>query len=317
MRGELMKAWRYHESPESRILSLEEGEQPKPKPGELLIRVHAVGVTPTELLWYPTTHRKSGETRNYAVPGHEFSGRIAAIGDGIEAPFSADQDVFGMNDWFADGATAEFCCAQHSAVMLKPAKLTHVEAASVPIGALTAWQGLFDRAGLQPGERVLIQGGSGAVGVFAIQFARQRGAEVLTTASAGNREFLTDLGAQRVIDYRTERFEELAKGIDLVFDTVGGQTLARSWSLLGPRGRLVTIAADGEATHDERTQASFFIVQPNQQQLSAIAEKLASGLLRPVVRDVVPFDQADGAYLRRQTEHNGCGKTVISVISDT
>jgi NADPH:quinone reductase-like Zn-dependent oxidoreductase len=283
----------------------------------LLIRVHAVGVTPTELLWYPTTHRKSGEARSAAVPGHEFSGRIAAVGDGIEASYSAGQEVFGMNDWFVDGATAEFCCTQHSAVVLKPRQLTHVEAASVPIGALTAWQGLFYRAGLQPGERVLIHGGSGAVGVFAIQFARQRGAEVLTTAAARNREFLTGLGAQRVIDYRTERFEDMAMGIDLVFDTVGGQTLARSWHLLGPRGRLVTIAADSAGTSDERTQKSFFIVEPNQQQLSAIAEQLASGLLRPVVRGVVTFDQADEAYLRPQTERNGCGKTVISVISQT
>jgi NADPH:quinone reductase-like Zn-dependent oxidoreductase len=312
-----MKTWRYHESPESSILSLEEGVRPKPKSGELLIRVYAVGVTPTELLWYPTTHHKSGEARTAAVPGHEFSGRIAIVGEGVETSFSADQEVFGMNDWFDDGATAEFCCTHHSAVVLKPAQLTHAEAASVPIGALTAWQGLFERAGLQPGERVLIHGGSGAVGVFAIQFARQRGAEVLTTASARNREFLTGLGAQRVIDYRTERFEDIAKGIDLVFDTVGGQTLERSWGLLGPRGRLITIAADSERISDERTQKSFFIVEPNRQQLSAVAEQLASGLLRPVINSVVPFDQADEAYLRPQTERKGRGKTVISVISDS
>ncbi|QVL31713.1 NADP-dependent oxidoreductase [Telmatocola sphagniphila] len=312
-----MKLWRHHESPESRVLSLEEGERPDPQPGELLIQVHAVGVTPTELLWYPTTHRKSGEARNAAVPGHEFSGRIAAVGDGTETCFKADQEVFGMNDWFAEGATAEFCCTQHSTVVLKPAQLTHVEAASVPIGALTAWQGLFDRARLQSGERVLIHGGSGAVGVFAIQFARQLGAEVLTTASARNREFLTGLGAQRVIDYRTERFEDIAKGIDLVFDTVGGQTLARSWSLLGPGGRLITVAADSEGISDERTQKSFFIVEPNQRQLTAIAEQLASGLLRTVVKSVVSFDHADGAYFDPRNESDGCGKKIISVISHT
>ena len=312
-----MKVWRYRKSLESRTLSLEDAEPPTPQIGELLIRVHAVGVTPAELLWYPTTHQKSGESRSAAVPGHEFSGVIAAVGDGIENDVSVGQEVFGMNDWFADGATAEFCCAQHSAVVLKPAQLTHLEAASVPIGALTAWQGLFDRAGLQPGERLLIHGGSGGVGVFAIQFARQRGVEVLTTASARNGEFLTRLGAQRVIDYRTERFEDIAQGIDLVFDTVGGQTLARSWSLLGQRGRLVTIAADSEGVGDERTQQSFFIVEPNQQQLIAIAEQLASSLIRPVVNGVVPFDQADGAYLHPPTETRGCGKTVISVTSQT
>src|SRR5262249_38830765 len=158
-----------------------------------------------------------------------------------------------------------------------------VEAASVPIGALTAWQGLFERAKLRAGERVLIHGGSGSVGVFAIQLARQRGADVLTTASAQHPGFLVGLRARQVIDYRAERFEDVAGKVDVVFDGVGGQALARSWAVLNPRGRLVTIAADSEGASDERTRQAFFIVEPNHQQLSVIAEQLDSGQLRPIV----------------------------------
>jgi len=217
-----MRVWRYNDSLETPGLFQAEVEPPTPGPGELLIRVQAAGVTPTELLWYPTTHRKSGEPRRHAVPGHEFSGSVAGVGADIHAHYEVGQEVFGMNDWFADGATAEFCCAPPTAIVPKPARLTHIEAASLPIGALTAWQGLFERAKLQTVERVLIHGGSGAVGVVAILLARQRGADVLTTASAQNRDFLVGLGARRVIDYRAERFEDVAKDVDVVFDAVGG-----------------------------------------------------------------------------------------------
>src|SRR3954471_16054630 len=145
--------------------------QPQPGPGELLIQVYAVGVTPTELSWYPTSHSKTGEKRIGAVPGHEFSGVIAATGKDVDS-FKTGQEVYGMNDWYSDGAMAEYCITMPSSVAAKPPRLTHVEAASVPIGALTAWQGLFDRARLQPEERVLVHGGAGGVGVFAIQLAR-------------------------------------------------------------------------------------------------------------------------------------------------
>jgi NADPH:quinone reductase-like Zn-dependent oxidoreductase len=133
---------------------------------------------------------------------------------------------------------------------------------------------LFDRAKLQPGERVLIHGGAGAVGAFAIQLARRAGAQVITTASKRNAEFLTNLGAEQVIDYRSERFEDHAQDIDVVFDAVGGDTLKRSWNILNSSGRLVTIAAESEGTKDARTEAAFFIVEPNRSQLEEIAKLL-------------------------------------------
>src|SRR4030095_2077823 len=181
--------------------------QPQPGDGELLIRVRATGVTPTELLWYPTTHTKDGGARTRAVPGHEFSGVIAGFGKGA-TDFKVGDEIYGMNDWFADGATAEFCLTQLQHVATKPKSCTHELAATVPIGALTAWQGLFDRAKIQSGESVLIHGAAGAVGLFAVQLAQLHGAYVIATASARNTEFVKGLGADEVIDYKTSRFED-------------------------------------------------------------------------------------------------------------
>ena len=283
---------------------------PQPGPGEVLIRVAAAGVTPTELAWYPTTHTPAGQPRLNAVPGHEFSGEVAAVGENVTA-FTVGQAVYGMSDWFADGATAEYCLTQPGSIAPKPANLTHAEAATVPIGALTAWQGLFSKAKLKAGERVLIHGGAGAVGIYAIQMARQAGAQVITTASARSADFLHELGAQKVIDYHTERFEDAAGTVEVIFDGVGGETLQRSWGLLGASGRLVTIAADSEGTADERTKAAFFIVEPHQQQLQEIAAMLDAGTLKSFVDAVLTLAEAPQAYLGKATRQHGRGKVVI------
>lgn len=285
---------------------------PEPKAGEILVRVCAAGVTPTERLWYPTTHDAKGGARTGAIPGHEFSGVIAAVGPGGEAA-QVGRDVFGMNDWFADGASAEYCVTLESSVATKPANLSHAEAATVPVGALTAWQGLFDHAKLVPGERVLIHGGAGAVGIFAVQFARDAGAHVIATASASSLDFLRELGAHEVIDYRKERFEDRARGIDVVFDAVGGDTLKRSWDLLSPAGRVVTIAADSEGTADERTKKAFFIMEPHQAQLAKFAELIEAGRLRCFVGGTVPLSRASEAYDGKPELRTGPGKVVLSI----
>jgi len=289
---------------------------PKPRPGEceLLIRVCAAGITPTELAWYPTSHTRSGEKRAGAIPGHEFSGVVAAIGKDVGS-LELGREVFGMNDWFADGAVAEYCVAPFFAVAPKPARLTHAEAASVPISALTAWQGLLDRARIQPGERVLVHGGAGAVGCFAVQLAHLHGARVIATASDANAGFVRDLGAAQVVDYRTSRFEQQVEGVDVVFDTVGGEVLQRSWTVLKPGGRMVTVAADEEGRADARSKAAFFIVEPNQKQLSLIADLLQSGTLRTFVDTAVPMTLAPEAYtVRAPGRHRG---KVVVTIGDT
>jgi NADPH:quinone reductase-like Zn-dependent oxidoreductase len=307
-----MNVWQCDDSRPVPGLVQAEVAKPRPRRGEILIRVHTAGVTYTELLWEPTTHTKSGENRRHAIPGHEFSGTIAAVGAGADGVVG--QEVFGLSDWYAQGATAEFCCTLPSAIVPKPARLTHVEAASVPIDALTAWQGLFDRAQLRAGEHVLIHGGAGAVGVFAIQLARWHGAHVLTTASGRDRDFLLRLGAQQVINYHTEQFEDIAKNVDVVFDGVGGSTLQRSWDVLGSGGRLVTIASTVNSADDERTKRALFIVEPNQQQLRDIAAMLDAGQLQPIVSAVVPFAQAAMAYAREPNRNRRPGKTVITLI---
>ncbi|MGN6367326.1 MAG: NADP-dependent oxidoreductase, partial [Phycisphaerae bacterium] len=271
-------------------LVVEEMERPVVGEGEILVRVKGAGVTATELLWWPTTHTKEGKVREGAVVGHEFAGVVEGVGRG-EGGVAAGDEVFGMNDWFGEGATAEFCVTRPAWVAAKPAGLGWAEAASVPIGALTAWQGLYERAKMQRGERVLVHGGSGGVGVYAVQLARRAGARVVTTASARNEAFLKELGAERVIDYHTVDFVAEAGRVDVVFDCVGGETLERSWDLVGSGGRVVTIAADAEGTADERVKGAFFIVEAKGEQLAEIAGLLARGELRAVFgRHFLGFD---------------------------
>jgi NADPH:quinone reductase-like Zn-dependent oxidoreductase len=307
-----MKTMRLSDSAQPPVLVEETVPQPQPRRGELLVRVYAAGVTPTELLWYPTTHSKNGERRSHAVPGHEFSGVIAAVGEDTIG-FEIGQEVYGMNDWFADGALAEYCITQPTSVAQKPPSLTHVEAAAVPIGALTAWQGLFDRTRLQAGEHILVHGGAGAVGIFAIQLARLHGAHVTATASARNLAFVSQLGAEQVIDYRAVRFEENIPEMDVVFDTVGGETLQRSWGVLKPDGRMITIATDSETTTDDRVKHAFFIVEPNHEQLTRIGDLLEAGDLQPVVDAVLPLTRASEAYTGEVRQRRGCGKLVVAV----
>jgi NADPH:quinone reductase-like Zn-dependent oxidoreductase len=309
-----MRVMRFNDSSDAPALMAGTAPVPEPSRGKMLIRVHAAGVTPTELLWYPTTHTRDGTRRTSAIPGHEFSGVVEAVAEDVD-PNQIGREVFGMSDWFADGATADYCTSASTSVSEKPSRLSHPEAASVPIGALTAWQGLFERGRLQAGERILIHGGSGAVGVFAIQLSRRTGAHVITTASARNFDFLSHLGANEVIDYRMDRFEDRARDLDVVFDTVGGETLKRSWSLLKPQGRMVTIAADSEGTKDERIEKAFFIVEPNQKELTEISRLLDSGELQCFVDAVVPFVRASDAYCGTIEARRGRGKMVLSIIT--
>lgn len=267
---------------------------PEPEAGEILVQVLASGVTPTEKLWYPTTHNADGTVRSKAIPGHEFSGIVSAIGEGV-ADYRPGDRVFGMNDWFAEGATAEFCIAKPANLSLKPSSLSSLEAAATPVGVLTALQGLHDRAKLQRGERVLIHGAAGAVGLFAVQLAKLQGAYVIATASGTNIDFLKQLGADEVIDYREQRFEDAGK-VDVVFDAVGGETLTRSWSVLSPGGRLVTIAADAEGATEQRVKDAFFIVEPRGDQLSFLSNWFGSSKLKAFIKAELTLEDADQAY---------------------
>jgi NADPH:quinone reductase-like Zn-dependent oxidoreductase len=310
-----MRVMRVSEAADGLTLVAGEAERPKPGKGEVLVRVYAAGVTTTELGWYPTTHRKSGEPRLGAIPGHEFSGVIAEVGEGVSG-FVTGQEVYGFNDWFEEGAMAEFCVTLPSNIAPKPARLTHIEAASVAIGALTAWQGFFEQAKLKPGDRVLVQGGAGAVGIFAVQIARLHGAYVIATASGKNATLVKELGADAVIDYETARFEDTARDIDIVFDTVGGDTRERSWKVLKANGKMVSIAADGEVTTNPKVRDAYFIVRPDESQLIEIAKLLDAGKLKTFVKAVVPLADAATAYAGKVPGARGYGKIVVEIVND-
>jgi NADPH:quinone reductase-like Zn-dependent oxidoreductase len=304
-----MRAVRLNESGELVAATV---DTPAAGPGQILIKVHAAGVTRPELHWYPTRHTPSGEPRIHAIPGHEFSGVVAALGDGVKG-FSVGDQVYGMNDWFQDGATAEYCLTIPSSIAASPARLTPLEAATVPISALTAWQGLFEQASLRPGERVLVHRGAGSVGLFAVQLARLHGATVVATTSARNLEIARELGADQVIDYNATRFEDLAGKVDVVFDTVGGETRRRSHAVLANNGRLVAIAEDEAVTSDPRVRDAFFIVKPNHEQLADITKLLDDGRLRTFVKAVVRLKDAALAYTGTVETSRSYGKVVVSI----
>jgi NADPH:quinone reductase-like Zn-dependent oxidoreductase len=300
-----MRAMQVNQSTQGPVLVAAELPQPQPAAGEVLIRVRAAGVTPTELGWFPTHQAKDGTPRKGAVPGHEFSGVITGLGQDVSG-FEVGQEVYGLNDWFADGATAEFCVTQPGSIAPKPATLTHEEAATVPIGALTAWQGLLERTKIQRGERVLVHAAAGSVGIFAVQLARLHGAHVIATASPRNLKLVAELGAAEVIDYQASRFEEQTQKVDVVFDGVGGETLDRSWGVLKPGGRLVTIV-------DDRNKDVFFIVEPNQQQLIEVGKLLDAGKIKTFLGPVVPLAEASSAYSGGIVKTGKHGKMVVAI----
>jgi len=289
-------------------------EIPRPQPGsgEVLIRVHATAVTPTELQWFPTFSQRDGQPRPFPlVLSHEFSGVIEALGANVSG-WAAGAAVYGLNDWFVNGALAEYCVVAASAIASKPVSLDHVHAAAVPISALTAWQGLFGRAKLKRGQRVLIHGAAGGVGIFAVQLAANAGAHVIATASASTLEFVRSLGAAEVLDYKATRFDETVRDVDVVFDSIGGETLARSWKVLRPGGTLVTIAAQSEGISDPRVKDAFMLVEARGAELAEIAKKIDGSELKVLIAGEYPLAEARAAFARAQ-QGGMRGKMVVRV----
>jgi NADPH:quinone reductase-like Zn-dependent oxidoreductase len=275
-------------------------QPPSPRPGEVLVKVLATAITPTELLWSPTFSTRSGEPRPFPIIlSHEFSGVVESTGESVSG-FQMGEPVYGLNDWFANGAQAEYTVAPAIQMARKPASLDHAHASTVPISALTAWQGLIERAEVRAGQRVLIHGGAGAVGLLAVQLAKSRGACVITTASAAMADFLHALGADEAIDHHTTRFENVVCDIDVVFDTVGGETLERSWGVLAKGGKVVTIATQSENTTDQRAHDAFLLVRSDGAQLAEIAALIDAGGLQTFVEATYPLAQVHEAYSHAQ-----------------
>jgi NADPH:quinone reductase-like Zn-dependent oxidoreductase len=304
-----MRAIRLHQVSGSEALLYEDAPKPSPKGNELLVRVHATAITPTEFAWYPTFHTPEGGARPFPIIlGHEFSGVVDAIGPACMGVQGGDL-VYGLSDWFIDGAQADYCLTVPTNIAPKPPSLDHTQAAAVPISALTAWQALIDRAQLSQGQRVLVHGAAGGVGSFAVQVACHKKAHVIATASKANADFVTALGADEVIDYQSTPFETVVRDVDVVLDTVGGDTRNRSWGILGKGGRLVTIAADAERLTQPRVRDAFFIVEPNQVRLIEIARLIDAGVIRPIVGAVFAMEDFRQAYEQKPVR----GKHVLRI----
>ena len=304
----------YAKNDPSRLVYEEVAPSPSLLPGDVLIRVHASGVTPSELDWPSTWLHHDGSPRTPPiVPGHEVAGVVEAAGPDA-AGLAAGDEVYGLIDFRRDGADAECVAVRAAELAPKPATLAFTEAAAVPLSALTARQALLDHGDLQGGQRVLIHGGAGGVGSFAVQLARWRGAHVVATASARDAELVRDLGADEVIDYRAQRFEDVVADLDLVFDTVGGETWERSRDVLGPGGRLVSIAVPRppEREGPAGRRAVWFVVEPNRAQLIDIGGLIDGGHLRPIVSTVLPLADGRAAYGAGRNGR-GPGKTVLLV----
>jgi NADPH:quinone reductase-like Zn-dependent oxidoreductase len=290
------------------------GEIPRPKPqaGEVLVKVHATSVMPSEFQWFTTFNLPFGEPRPFPIVlSHEFSGVVESVGAKVNG-FRAGDEVFGLNNWFSNGAQAEYCIVKATALARKPKSLVHIQSATVPISALTSWQGLFEKGKLERGQRVLIHGAAGAVGSFAVQLAHRHGAHVIASVSSGNLGFARFFEADEVIDYRTKRFEEVAKEVDVVFDCVGGETLERSWSVLARGGRVVTVATQSAGIADQRARDSFMRVRADGSQLAEIANLIDAGELQVFVGTIFPLAAARVAYARARSGLRR-GKVVLRI----
>jgi NADPH:quinone reductase-like Zn-dependent oxidoreductase len=295
-----MKAIRLHEPTGIDGLVFEEVPDAAPMLGDVLVKVDACGITHNELDW-PLWTCRAGHRRSSIIPGHEVSGVVVGLGYGT-AGFAVGDEVYGLTDQLRDGAAAEYVAVEARNVAGKPQTVDHVRAAAVPRAGLTAWQGLFDHGKLANGQTVVIHGAGGAVGSTAVQLARWAGAEVIGTGRGRVRSQVMELGADRFIaldddDPDTDHLEDVAGRADLVFDTIGGDVLARSPALLRPGGILVVIKADGPVPgkRDDITTV-VFIQESSRAQLTELARLVDDGHLRPQVGPVYPLAEAARAY---------------------
>src|SRR5215467_121838 len=292
-----MKAVRIHGRGGPEHLVFEDAPLPEVRTGDALVRVRATGITPTELTWDESYQNADGTERTPSIPGHEVAGVIERMAPDV-TDFRPGDEVYGLADFPRDGAAAEFAAVRAANLALKPQGISHEQAAALPLSALTAWQALFEHGHLAAGQSVLIHGGAGGVGSLAVQLAHWAGGRVLATASPRDEAFVRSLGADDVIDYHAPRFEESLHEIDLVLDTIGGDTRERSWHVLRRGGVLVTLVSPIPAGVAEQhsVRGVFFIVRGNRAQLDQISKLVDEGKLKPVIAEVLPLARAREAF---------------------
>ena len=308
-----MKAIRIHRFGGPEVLQLDEVDVGDPGPGEVRVRVAAASLNPVD---YKMRQGEFPGLREVDLPvtlGRDLCGVIEAVGPNV-AHVAPGEPVF-AHIAFDRGAYAEQVIVKVEEFAAKPETLTVIDAGSLPLATTTAWQGLFEHGELKAGERVLIHGASGGVGYLAVQFAKLQGAEVIATASADNLEWVKSLGADHVIDYKAGRFEDEVHDVDLVYDLVGGETRARSWSVLKAHGRLVNTTHDGDiaaeaAAHHRR--GTSYMAHPDSGQLAQVAQMADEGRLQVMVARAFPLQDAAAAHDYLQNGHPR-GKVVLEV----
>jgi len=293
--GRTMTALRARMNGDTKGLSYEEAPIPAPGIGDVLLEVRAASFTPTELRWPSTWVDRAGKARPAPIPAHEVSGVVADLGYGTTG-FAVGDEVYGLTDWYRDGAAASYVAVEARNLALKPPSLDHLHAAAVPLAALTAWQALFEHGGLSAGQSVLIHGAGGGVGVFAVQLAHSAGAHVIATGRAWAEDLVRELGADEFADTERRRFEEVAGEVDVVFDVVGGEIRSRSWSLVRPGGVLVSVVPPPEGSRHPRARGVFFVVEPDRAALAELARRIDAGELRSIVGEVFPLERGQEAF---------------------
>lgn len=309
-----MKAVRIHAYGGPEMLHYEDNiPWPALKPDDLLIRVRAAAINPVD--WKIREGWLQGFLQ-HTLPltlGWDVSGEVIEVGPEAH-DFQVGDAVYARPDIERDGAYAEYIAIKASEAAHKPTTLDHVHAAAVPLAALTAWQSLVDAAQLQAGQTVLIHAAGGGVGSLAVQLAKARGARVIATASAVNIGLVTELGADTFIDYTQTPFEAVAKAVDVVFDTLGGDTQERSWQVLKPGGILVSVVSPPSATlaAERGVRSAFVFIHPSGEQLTAIARLIDDGQMKPVIHTVLPLQEVRQAHAISQGGH-ARGKIVLRV----
>jgi NADPH:quinone reductase-like Zn-dependent oxidoreductase len=296
----------------ARALRVKEIERPQPGDAEVLIKVHAASANPVDYKIAAGKYPAVTQAQLPIVLGRDISGTVVSCGRQV-TDLQPGDEVYAMLDR-GHGGFAEYVALDSNLCVRKPAKLDHAAAAAVPLAGITAWQGLFDHGQLNAGQRVLIHGGAGGVGHFAVQFAKERGANVSTTGWAEDRDFLRLLGADQVVDYKSDRFEEIVHDVDLVFDLVAGDTQERSWNVLKDGGALVSTLAKPSETKakEHHARATNYMAQPNAAELNEIGQLINAGKVKPYIEATFPIEDTGVALVRLEGRHTQ-GKIVIEM----
>jgi NADPH:quinone reductase-like Zn-dependent oxidoreductase len=310
----MMKAVVAHEYGAPEVLKFEEVPRPEPKEDEALVRVIASGVNPADPLTLSGKYAREFGTHLPLIPGYDIAGVVEKTGAKV-TNLKAGDAVYGYPTF--GGGWAEYITVKQWEVAAKPKTLNFAEAAAVPMGALTAWQALVDTAQLHPGQTILVHGGSGGVGSFAVQIAKARGARVIATASTANQDLLKQLGTDVAIDYTKTRFEDVAKDVDAVLDPVGKETLARSYGVVKKGGIVMSLVARPDPVELEKRgiRGAAISVHPDAEDLAEIARLIDAGKIKPVVTEVLPLSEAIAAQRQAETHHTR-GKLVLRIADE-